>query len=147
MEPRFYLVNFNKKTWTEFLDSGGKVYGTNRNKFNKAKKILPGDFFICYLSKISKIVGILEVKSKMYHDEKIIWKDSTFPVRFDVEINSLLDIEKGIEIGEILNDLLIFSDLKNPKNWGGFFINSFNEFPPEDGYFLFDLIRKKQKAH
>jgi len=39
----YYLALFNSTTWEEFLDAGGNIYGTTKNKENRAKKLKSGD--------------------------------------------------------------------------------------------------------
>jgi len=47
---KYYLALFNSNTWQEFLDAGGEIYGTTKNKENRAKKLKPGDKVLCYIS-------------------------------------------------------------------------------------------------
>ena len=44
------------------MNVGGKTIGFNSNKLAAASKINKGDRLICYVTKISKFVGILEVE-------------------------------------------------------------------------------------
>jgi len=145
MKPRYYLALFNPQSWEEFLERGATIYGTTKNKLNRAKKIQSGDYFICYISKQSVFPGILEVIGKAYYDESEYWSGGVFPVRFHVQPVSILNPEEAIPVANVRNKLLLFSDLKNESNWAGFFINAFNEFPEEDAVYLKNLMSRVVK--
>lgn len=143
MESRYYLALFNDESWSEFLKFGANIYGTKKNKQNRAEKIHAGDYFICYISKISIISGILKIKSEAYYEESQYWSKDIFPVRFQVQPLYLLNPGEALQIDELKDNLKIFKNLKNKSNWAGFFINAFNEFPTEDGEFLIQAMKEK----
>jgi len=139
MNKRFYLCLFNENTWEEFLAQKIKVYGTTKNKLVRANKITKDDYLICYVSKKSKFVGILQKTSDAYFDETPLWRKGVFPVRFAVKIILAVPITKGFPVIQLKNKISILQNIKNEKKWAGFFINSFNEFPANDG----ELIQKE----
>ncbi len=110
--------------------------GTIKFFNNKEKKIKKGDYLVCYISKRSKFVGILEIASEVYYDESQIWDTGIFPVRFNVHSVYAHNIRDGIHISQIRDRLSIFKKLKNKEKWGGFFINSFNPFSSDDGQII-----------
>ena len=65
-DRNYWLDLFTGKTWEEFLKAGGQISGFRSRKHNLAKKIKIGDYLICYLTGISRFVGILEVKSECF---------------------------------------------------------------------------------
>jgi predicted RNA-binding protein len=111
----YYLALFNSTTWEEFLDAGGNIYGTTKNKENRAKKLKSGDKLICYISKIGTFSGILELKSESYIDNTPVWKDADYPVRFNVRTIISIDPLNGVQVRSLFNNLTIFSRLKNPQ--------------------------------
>ncbi len=143
MEPRYYLALFNEQSWKEFLGNGAKIYGTTKNKLNRARKICQGDYLLCYVSKLSILSGVLKVESDVYYDESKYWTNDLFPVRFNVNPEILLSLDEGMTPSIFREDLDIFKNLRQKSSWGGFFINSFNEFPEEDGKFLVQILRRK----
>ena len=44
----------------------------------------PGDYLLCYLTGISRWIGVLEVVSEPFKDTTPIWKDEAFPARVRV---------------------------------------------------------------
>ena len=57
--------------------------GFRRRRHRLAKEeIHPGDYLICYLTGLSRFIGVLEVKSEAYEDDTPIWEDAVFPIRF-----------------------------------------------------------------
>jgi len=145
MGENYYLALFSKETWEEFLKNKSLVYGTTKNKITRMKNIEAGSYLICYISKISCFVGVLQTNSKAYYDEEKIWENDTFPVRVKVKTIHKLELDQGIFAKELKNDLQIFSRLKNPKRWGGFFHNSLNKIPCDDAEKIIQKIIEKEK--
>ena len=127
--------------WSVSLKNGASVYGTTINKQKRMEKINPGDFLICYMTKLSRFVGLLEVTSKSFLDDSPIWKENAFPVRVNVRLIQKLESRKGILVPEIRNELSIFDHLKNPEVWNGFFLNSLNSFPEKDAQIIIKKLR------
>jgi len=138
---KYWLDLFTGKTWEEFLENGGTVSGFRERRKTIAQKILPGDYLICYLTGISRVVGVLEVQSKSYMDESKIWLDEVYPIRFKVRIIYRLDAKTAIPILELRDRLKLFRKIGSGKKWSGFFRGSPAEFDPEDGEVLVDVIK------
>ena len=85
MQSRDYWLDlFTGTTWQEFLDAGAKVSGFRERRWRTVQRIKPGDYLLCYLTGVSRFIGILEVTSKPYKDTTPIWKDTVFPCRMSV---------------------------------------------------------------
>lgn len=145
MDPKYYLALFNEETWNEFLDNGSSIYGTNLNKQRRMETINVGDFLICYVTKLSRFVGLLKINSKAYLDNSRIWKNDIYPVRTSVHPIYVLKVDNGIPISELKEDLEIFTNLKNSKGWGGFFINSLNTFKEHDAEIIINKLKTASK--
>jgi len=135
MERQYYLALFNEETWTQFLGQR-EIYGTTKKGITAANKINIGDFLICYVSKKSKFVGILEVVTKAYYDEQKIWEEGIFPVRIGIKIIIAHPLGKGLHISQFRQRLSLFEKLKNKDNWAGFFMRAFNRFEINDGQII-----------
>jgi len=140
-DRNYWLDLFTGKTWEEFLQSRATITGFRKRKHNLAKKIQTGDYFICYLTGISRFVGVLEVKSKCYIDTKPIWEDQVFPVRFDVELIYKLEAATSIPVKSLMDKLPMFQNLKSPHAWTGFFRGSPNKFNKRDGEIIVKEIQ------
>jgi hypothetical protein len=62
----YWLDLFTGVTWNEFRKSGGKVSGFRETRWTTVQKINERDIFLCYLTGISRFVGLLEVTGKPF---------------------------------------------------------------------------------
>lgn len=125
MEKRNYWLDiFNWTTWHEFLDAGGNISGFKEKRWNSVQKIKPGDYLLCYLTGVSRWIGILEVISRPFKDETPIWKSDIFPCRLKVKIVTSLKLETAIPVLELKEELSLFKKLENPNRFGLYFRNS-----------------------
>jgi len=131
----YWLDLFTPETWEEARERGFKVTGFRLSRWPIVAKIKQGDFFICYLTKLSRLCGVLKAVSQPYKNaEKAaqIWKHDSFPCLIDVEPIVTLDFLHSVPREEIVPKLSIA-----PK-WGGLIRGSPRRIPFEDG----ELIRR-----
>ncbi len=129
----YWLDLFTGSTWQEFLDAGGETTGFRESRWNAVSKIKPGDYFLCYLTGLSRWVGILEVAGKPYKDDTPIWKDEDFPCRLKVKIVAALSPETAVPVKNLKDRLSMFQNLDNPNRWSGPFRGSPGKWKKEDG--------------
>jgi hypothetical protein len=142
LSRKYWLDLFTGKTWEEFLKSGSNISGFRESRKKIAERIQIGDYFLCYLTGISRFNGVLEVLSQAYFDKTPIWEDEDFPVRFKVKLIHQLSPKTAIPIHEFKNSLSIFKGLKSPHAWSGFFRGSPAEFNLDDGEIILSAIKK-----
>jgi len=123
-----WIQVFPEDTWREFLDSGGGVTGFREKRWTVIQNIKVGDLLLCYVSRISCWVGILEVESQPYLDDKRIWKGELYPCRVDVKVLASLTPEQGVPIRRLRNRLTIFES----RSWGMHFYASPSRFNLKD---------------
>lgn len=141
MERKYWLDLFTGKTWEEFLKNGAKVSGFREGRKKVAEKIQIGDYLICYVIGISRLIGILEVESEWYFDDKTrIWEDALFPVRLKVKPIYMFDAKNAVPLDLIMDNLPLFRTLNSRKAWGGFVRGSPREFDPHDAQVILQLI-------
>jgi len=58
----YWLDLFTVQTYEEFQKAGAKVSGFRERQWNRCQRIQPGDKLLCYLTGISRWVGVLTVK-------------------------------------------------------------------------------------
>ncbi|HEW79929.1 MAG TPA: EVE domain-containing protein [Phycisphaerales bacterium] len=141
MSRNYWLDLFTGTTWEEFKKHGANVSGFRRRRRRLAKKIRPGDYLICYLTGIMRLVGILEVKSECYEDDTPIWDDGVFPIRFKVELIYELTPKTAVPILSLKDKLSLFQNLTSPHAWSGFFRASPGKFDPHDGEIITQAIK------
>lgn len=142
MGRNYWLDLFTGKTWEEFKKNGAKVSGFRKTRHRRAKSIKPGDCLICYLTGLSRFIGVLEVKSEYYEDDEQIWEDALFPIRFDVELVHELTPATAVPVLSLKDRLSLFQNLSSPHAWTGFFRGSPARFNPTDGQIIVGAIKE-----
>lgn len=69
----YFLNLFSPETHEAFIASGRSISGFRITQKNAASKIKPGDKFMCYITKLSRWVGVLEVTSDSFQDDAPIF--------------------------------------------------------------------------
>jgi predicted RNA-binding protein len=105
----YYLDLFSPETYEAFSRSARDVSGFRLRQESIASRIKIGDKLICYLTKLSRWIGVLEVVSQYYKDDTALFlaTDDPFVVRFKVKPLVWLDKEHAIPIrdDEVWNTL------------------------------------------
>lgn len=146
----YYLDIFSSETYESFLKSPQDITGFRLRQSNAAKKIKPGDKLICYMTKLSRWIGILEVLSESFVDDspRFYDKNDPFVVRFRVKPVVWLSKEHTIPIHEdiVWNQLSITKGHeKHGSGWTGLFRGSLNRLDEVDGKFLEKLLLTQVK--
>jgi predicted RNA-binding protein len=124
MKRNYWLDLFTGATWAEFLQAGGNISGFRESRWTTVQKIKQGDYLICYLTGVSRFIGILEVIEKPFKDDSKIWKDEDFPSRLKVKEIVSLTPNTAIPVHTLRDQLSFFQDLKSPHAWTGAFRSS-----------------------
>ena len=134
MSTRNYLLDlFTGVTWKEFLDAGGEVSGFRESRWSIAQKIRPGDYLLCYLTGVSRFIGVLEGVSGPFKDSSPIWKDEDFPCRMKVRPRVILTPETAVPVMELSDRLSMFQEMKSRMAWTGRFRGSPAKWNVVDG--------------
>lgn len=136
MTPKNYWLDlFTPTTRQQFNDAGASVSGFRESCWKILQKVKKGDYFLCYLTGISRWVGVLEVVSEPFKDTTQIWEDEDFPCRVKVRVIAALTPKTGIPVMELRDRLTVFQNLKadSPLAWTGHFRGSPAKWKPADG--------------
>jgi predicted RNA-binding protein len=120
----YWLDLFTGTTWQEFLAAGGEVSGFRASRWSMVQRMRPGDYLLCYLTGVSRWIGVLEVASEPFRDSTPIWKDKDFPCRVRVRVVAALTPATAVPVVELRDQLSAFQNLKNPNAWTGRFRGS-----------------------
>ena len=60
----YWLDLFTGTTWREFREAGANVSGFRPRQLRTAKRMQPGDIFLCYLTGVMRWVGALEITGR-----------------------------------------------------------------------------------
>jgi predicted RNA-binding protein len=140
----YYLDLFSPETYETFSQSNREVSGFRYRQRNAAAKVQPGDRLICYMTKLSRWIGVLEVLSPAYEDSTPLFYEENDPfiIRFKVKPLVWLPKEKTIPIREdYVWDSLSFTkgQEKQSSQWTGKVRASLGQLS-EDGKFLEKLL-------
>jgi hypothetical protein len=132
MARTYWLDLFTVETWKEFQDHGGDVSGFSEKRWAIVQKINPGDYLLCYLTQVSRWVGLLEVMGEPFLDERPIWSSAVYPSRVGVRTILALAPEHGVPVLAMREELSVFRGLDNPNKWQGPFRGSPVRWKPDD---------------
>jgi hypothetical protein len=96
----YWLDLFTGTTWHEFLDAGAETSGFRESRWKTVQRIKPGDYLLCYLTGVSRWIGVLEVVAPAFKDSSTIWKDEEFPCRLGVKVVASLTPETAVPVFE-----------------------------------------------
>ena len=137
----YYLDLFSPATYEAFSRSDRTISGFRPRHRLAAQRIKPGDRLVCYMTKLSRWIGLLEVESAPFEDGTPIFypDDDPFTVRFRVKPIHWLPIDKCVPIHEeeVWKQLSFTrGQSKNTSNWTGKLRGSLVHISTEDGEFL-----------
>ena len=132
----YWVQVFTENTWRVFLEKGGDVTGFSESRWSYIQQMRPGDTLLCYLSKVSKWVGILTVLSEPYLDTSRIWTEKLFPCRANVSVVAKLPLEKALPVQDLRDKVSIL----NRPRWSLYFISSPRKWKPQDGEIIESAI-------
>lgn len=143
----YWLSIFSVTTWQEFLDHGAGVAGFPETRWSLVQRIKQGDYLLCYLTKVSRWIAVLEVISEPFIDNTKIWKDRAYPCRVAVKPVVSLTFDTGVPVLELKDKLTVFQNLSRPDRWGGtLFQTSPYQWPEQDGQTVLNAVLET-KAH
>lgn len=140
-----FIDLFSPETYEAFSRSTRAVSGFRMRHKGLAERIKPGDTFVCYVTRLSRWCGLLEVIDGPFVDDKPIFvtESDPFVVRFHVRPVVWLDIDKSIPIHDdvIWNGLSFTRTLeKGSIGWTGKVRGSLVRLDDLDGKFLVEHL-------
>ena len=147
MDRNCWLNLFISATWKEFQDAGSSISGFRESRWSMAKKIAKADYLLCYLTDVSRFVGVLEVRSGPFRKRaRDIWKHDNFPCRFKVKPIVVLSPETGIPVFELRNNLSFFQNRRSLHAWVSYFCSSPAKWKKEDGELIVQALLKVKES-
>ncbi|MGA2228022.1 MAG: EVE domain-containing protein, partial [Syntrophobacteraceae bacterium] len=141
----YWLDLFTGATWKEFTEAGGNVSGFRQSRWKAVRQIKKGDYLLCYVTGISRFIGVLEVIGESFQDSSPIWSDEDFPCRLNVKPVIELTFETAVPVLEFKDKLSFFRDMKNPNAWTGRFRGSPTKWNEADGGAVVTILRDALK--
>lgn len=148
----YYTDLFSPSTYEAFSASDRTISGFRVRQRNLAVRLRPGDKFICYLTKVSRWVGVLTVESTAFEDHSPIFvpENDPFVVRVRVTPDVWLEPDKAVPIHEdAVWDNLSFTRGadKRSSQWTGKVRGSLVQLDDTDGAFLEELLLRQAKEN
>ena len=149
----YFIDLFTPETARVFEQSKQDVSGfrISRKTYFENQKIGPGDKFICYVTRLQRFVGILEITSKHFIDETPLFlkENDPFVLRINVKTLVWLPLDKAIPVHEdfIWSNLSFTKGLtKDSYRWTYMVFSSPRAWPKSDCEFLEKaLVEQSQK--
>lgn len=147
-----YVLNlFTPETWEAFQRNGSGVSGFKvRQRKAAENNVKPGDIFLCYLVRLSRWCGALQVLSPAFEDSTPIYNDpDPFVIRFNVKPITLLQPENSVPIfdDEVWRTLSSTRDFEpGTSGWTGQFRSSLRKLDDGDGEFLLRRLGAQAEA-
>jgi hypothetical protein len=147
----YYTYLFSPETYESFTRSDRTLAGVRKNQEQAARRLQVGDRLICYVTKVGRWAGVLEVTAPVFEDStpRFAPSDDPFVIRFKVNTQVWLAIEKCVPIKErIVWDTLSFIKVNNTTSgvgWTGVVRRSLNRLKDEDGRYLEQLLISQSK--
>lgn len=132
---KYWLSVVTKTTWGEFLDAGGGVMGYPEGRWGTVSRFREGDYLLCHVMGISRLIGVLEVVSEPFRDSTLIWADATYPSRVRVRPVVTLTLDTAVPTREVAKGLSF-----GPA-WSGHLRGSPQQWAAQDGEVVVDALR------
>jgi predicted RNA-binding protein len=141
----YFLDLFSPETYQAFKRSRQDISGFRYRQRFAAERIKPGDKLVCYMTRLSRWFGILEVMEGPFQDNTPIFypEDDPFIIRFRVKPLVWLEPEKAVPIhhAEVWNTLSFTKDYdRQTPTWTGKIRTSLVPIPESDGQFIERLM-------
>lgn len=144
----YYINLFSPDTHRMFTNSNQSVSGFRERQKNIAANIKVGDKLICYVTKLSRWIGVFEVASDFYVDESPIFTELNDPfiIRHKVKPLVWLNLNKGIPVNDKISwDTLSFTKYLPKKSlaWTSMVRGSLRKLEDEDGEYLEKILKEQ----
>lgn len=145
----YFVQLFSPETYEAFSRSDRTVSGFPLRRWGVAGKVKTGDRLVCYVTKLSRWVGVLEVLEGPYLDETPLFfpVGDPFVVRFRGRPIAWLSVEKALPIHEdhVWNALSFTrGQSRSSSTWTGKLRGGLVQLDENDGAFLEAAITAKR---
>lgn len=141
----YFIDLFSPETYDAFTRSTQGLSGFRLRHKGMAERVKPGDVFACYVTKVSRWCGLLEIVEGPFVDNTPIFlpDNDPFVVRFKVRPKVWLPLEQSLPIHEtsVWNGLSFTRTLeKGSIAWTGKVRGSLVKLDDKDGKFLAEAL-------
>lgn len=140
---------FTPETYEAFTRSDRTVSGFRETQRGMADRVRVGDKFVCYMVRMSRWIGVLDVLEGPFVDTTPIFlpEDDPFIIRFKVSPAVWLPLEQTIPIQDdsVFSRLTFTRNVEDGGYWLGPLRRSLQKLDVEDGQFLNELLLRQSE--
>lgn len=140
---------FTPETYEGFSKSDRTVSGFRESQRGMAERVQAGDKLICYMVRMSRWIGVLDILEGPFVDRTPIFvpEDDPFIVRFKVAPTVWLTLDKTIPMqdDEVFSRLTFTRNVEEGGYWLGPLRRSLQKLDAEDGQFLDSLLTRQNE--
>jgi len=104
----------------------------------------PGDYLLCYRTRLSRWVGVREVTGEPFFDGAPIWSSRVSRAGLASGSSSRCAPSMGVPVLDMRGELTVFQDLDNPNRWQGPFRDSPTRWKAADGEAVLRALHEAQ---
>jgi hypothetical protein len=147
----YFIDLFSPETHQAFTKSSQSISGFRLRQQGVATRVKAGDTLICYITRVSRWCGLLDVVEGPFIDTTPLFvpESDPFVVRFKVKTRVWLPLEESPPIHDdsVWKQLSFTRDLqKGSKGWTGKVRASLVQLEPDDGEFLDKKLTSQMKS-
>lgn len=147
----YFIDLFSPETYQAFAKSPRDISGFRQKHSSRAARVQPNDMLVCYVTKLSRWIGLLTVVEGPFTDSTPIFMpdDDPFVIRFRVKPTVWLELDRSVPVHEeaIWSVLSFTRGLPhNSPAWTGKVRGSLAELDDRDGRFIADVLTKQALA-
>jgi hypothetical protein len=138
---RCYFLNlFTEETWRESRLNAHYEFTGHTAKLRNREVIQPGDAFLCWVTRVSACVGVMEVTGDVYeigHEDPPTWRRGLYPVRYPTRLLRRVPLTQGVTLTEIRDHT------DDAALWRWVYRNSGNEIPLADAEWIVTQLNQR----
>jgi hypothetical protein len=144
----YFVDLFSPETYEAFGRSDRTITGFRPRQRAAAAKVRPGDKLLCYVTRLSRWAGLLEVVDGPFDDAAAIFQsaDDPFTLRFRVTPSIWLPVDRSVPIHDdrVWKHLSFTRDLPEGSiAWTGHVRGSLTRLSDADGALLESILREQ----
>jgi hypothetical protein len=130
---RYFINLFTEETWRESRLNARFEFTGHTFKLRNREEMQPGDAFLCWVTRVSACVGVMEITGSVYeveHEDPPTWRRGLYPVRYPTRMLKRVALTHGVTLADIR------AHAQAPALWNWIYRNSGNEIPAADAEWI-----------
>lgn len=132
---------FSVETWRDARERVAYGVSGHTERMYNRKEIGPGDRMLCWITGLSRVVGVQRVTTSAYEqhaENDRIWDDGLFPIRFGAELEVRVPLAEGVSLDEIR------AHSEDPTRWRFLYRNPGHRVPEVDASWITQRLKGQE---